>query len=219
MSRRRKPDAPAAATEEGAQAGAQSTAEMDWDFKQAQLAERDLEAEVTALAVREKRYSKGYVPFEGANRERFLAVLETSGSFQAAADAVGINVKTQYNARATDKAFAELCEEALERYRAALVAEIHRRAVVGVEEPVYQGGVLVGTKRVYSDRLLETLAKAKLPEFRDKVAVEHSGGVGVTVGVLVVSGDKPQSPEEWARNHALPPASQSRSDADADRDP
>lgn len=58
--------------------------------------------------------------------------------------------------------------------------EIRRRAIEGVEEPVFGslghqlGSGVVGSKRVYSDKLLEMMAKAHLPEYREKV--EPTGG-------------------------------------------
>jgi len=52
---------------------------------------------------------------------------------------------------------------------------LYERAVVGVEEPVFQNGQQVGTIRRYSDRLLGMLAKAYLPEFRDRRDVVADG--------------------------------------------
>lgn len=45
-----------------------------------------------------------------------------------------------------------------------LEQEAYRRAVEGVEEPVYQGGELVGTVRRYSDKLLEFLLRGRRPQ-------------------------------------------------------
>jgi hypothetical protein len=59
---------------------------------------------------------------------------------------------------------------------------MYERAIVGVEEPVFQGGVQVGTIRRYSDRLLGMLAKAYLPEFKDRRDVVDNGA-DVTVQV------------------------------------
>jgi hypothetical protein len=59
---------------------------------------------------------------------------------------------------------------------------MYERAIVGVEEPVFQGGVQVGTIRRYSDRLLGMLAKAYLPEFKDRRDVVDNGAE-VTVQV------------------------------------
>ena len=42
--------------------------------------------------------------------------------------------------------------------------EAHRRAVEGVDRPVYQGGVRVGEIKTYSDSLLTLLLKSRRPE-------------------------------------------------------
>jgi len=63
-----------------------------------------------------------------------------------------------------------------ERYIAAreevndkIEKEVYRRAIVGWEEPVYQGGKKVGTIHKYDSTLLIFLAKANMPEkYRDK---------------------------------------------------
>lgn len=44
---------------------------------------------------------------------------------------------------------------------------LRTRAVDGWDVPVYQKGMCVGYQRVYNHRLLEVLARARLPEFRD----------------------------------------------------
>lgn len=62
--------------------------------------------------------------------------------------------------------------------------EIRRRAIEGVEEPVFgslgqnMGSGEIGTRRVYSDRLLEMMAKAHLPEYQDSVRHEVTGPGG-----------------------------------------
>jgi hypothetical protein len=43
-------------------------------------------------------------------------------------------------------------------------AELVRRAIDGIDEPIYHQGVMVGEVRRYSDRLLEFLARTRLPE-------------------------------------------------------
>ncbi len=161
---------------------------LDAEFVQDEAERAALEqaASSTALVVRANRYKKGYVVLDEANRETFLAVLETAGSFQAAADAVGVDVKTAYNARKADAEFDAMCESARARYADSIRAEVRRRGVFGWVEPVFQGGTQVGLVRKYSDRLLELEAKRVDPAYRDKVALEHSGGIGITAGVLVV---------------------------------
>ena len=65
-----------------------------------------------------------------------------------------------------------------------LEAEARRRAAIGVDEPVFYKGKVVGHIRKYSDNLLMFLLKAHWPEkFRDNYGVEHSGPSGGPVKV------------------------------------
>lgn len=84
-------------------------------------------------------------------------------------------------------------QEAQEHYRDRLRQAIDQRAVVGVEEPVYYQGVMVGTTRKYSDKLLELAARAHCPEFKEKTV-----DVNVNSGVLVIAAPR-QSHEEWLK--------------------
>jgi len=67
--------------------------------------------------------------------------------------------------------------------------EIRRRAIEGAVEPVFgslgagMGSGEIGAKRVYSDRLLEMMAKAHLPEYRDTRHLEVTGANGGPVEV------------------------------------
>ena len=55
----------------------------------------------------------------------------------------------------------------------AFQEEAHRRAVQGIEKPVYQGGRLVGTVREYSDTLLIFLLKGLRPErYKERVYID-----------------------------------------------
>jgi len=60
----------------------------------------------------------------------------------------------------TPAAWDEAVAEGIDR----LEDEVHRRAVEGVDRPVYQGGVRVGEIKAYSDSLLTLLLKSRRPE-------------------------------------------------------
>ena len=79
-------------------------------------------------------------------------------------------------------------------------AELHRRAVTGWDEPVYQKGERVmdtdsdgkpvkASIRKFSDNLLLARARAVLPQYRDKklLDVVHSGSIAHTTGHLQIS--------------------------------
>ena len=104
-------------------------------------------------------------------RTAFLAAFAELGTITHAARAAGVERKSHYNWLKDPEyavAFADAQEESIE----ALESEARRRAVVGNEKPVYQGGELVGTIREYSDTLLIFLMKAARPAvYRDRVDV------------------------------------------------
>ena len=71
-----------------------------------------------------------------------------------------------------------LCVEAERIAADILQQEAHRRAVTGTNRPIYQGGKLVGYERQYSDKLMELLLKANLPDkFADRQKLDISGSV------------------------------------------
>ncbi|RKZ20174.1 hypothetical protein DRQ50_00010 [bacterium] len=77
-------------------------------------------------------------------------------------------------------------------YRENIEEEIKRRAMDGVDTPVFYKGELVATQKQYSDRLLELHAKRHIGAYRDKHTVDHN----VTGGVLVVPG-MAETSEDW----------------------
>lgn len=81
-----------------------------------------------------------------------------------------------------DKTVAERVQEAARVGNMGLVSAAIKRAVHGVDEDVYYKGISVGTKTNYSDSLLTTLLKAKVPEF----AKDAEGG-GTTVNVQIAN--------------------------------
>lgn len=115
----------------------------------------------------------------------FIEALRHSGNVSAAAELAGIDRTTAYKAR--DKSldtqaqtFAQEWNAALDVATDALELEARRRALTGVDEPVYYQGDVVGHIKKYSDTLLIFMLKAHRPEkFRENVAVEHSGQLTV----------------------------------------
>jgi hypothetical protein len=122
--------------------------------------------EITAPLVTPR---KGWVSLE--NRRdlwpKYMETLTRTGRLSAAATAVGTTRKTAFLLRQSSQEFSDLCDEALARYQSTLEAEAMRRAVHGVEVPIYHQGVQVGTQRKYSDRLLELALKTKVADYRE----------------------------------------------------
>ena len=116
-------------------------------------------------------------------RRRFLIAYAVHGTISASCKAAGISNSQYYHwkhaaegedAREEDKKFLEAFKEAEEVAFDSMEEEARRRAVDGVDEPVYQTGRLVGMKRVYSDTLLMFRMKAKRPQqYRDNAAPQQ----------------------------------------------
>ena len=107
----------------------------------------------------------------------FLKRLCETANVSAACRRAKISRVVAYEDRKEYPEFAAAWEEALEIATEALELEARRRAERGVLDPVYQGGVKVGTVRKYSDTLLIFLLKAHKPEkYADRR--QHSGPDG-----------------------------------------
>ncbi len=126
-----------------------------------------------------------YVRFTAERRATFFETLTLCGLVQRASDMCGVNRQWLYELRKNDDEFAADWTDALEQYGDTIDEEIHRRAVEGWEEPVYQGGDLVGVIRKYDSALLMAKARAVRPKlYRQNVKVEAD--VALHTGVLVV---------------------------------
>ena len=111
----------------------------------------------------------------------FLANLATTGDVSASCKASGLPRSTAYEWRDADPEFRAEWEKAQDQGTDALEDEAIRRGREGFEEPVFYQGVPVGTVRKYSDALLTFMLKGRRPEkFKDRVANELSGSVGLT---------------------------------------
>ncbi len=127
----------------------------------------------------------------------FLTELRARGSILAACAAAAVGRSTVYERRDTDGPFAADMAEALEIATDSLELEARRRAVDGVERPVFGSGgpgvgtVQVGVVREYSDSLMALLLKAHMPaRYRENVKVEHGGKIGVEHSASDLSDDE-----------------------------
>jgi len=99
-----------------------------------------------------------------------LSALSEGASLKAAAVAAGIRPATLTTWQAGDARFAAAIAIATEAGADALEDEALRRAVEGVDEPVFYRGERIGTARKYSDTLLMFLLKSRRPEIYGTVA-------------------------------------------------
>jgi hypothetical protein len=120
-------------------------------------------------------------------RRAFLAAYCEVGNVSEAAKIAGVNRLAHYDWLQRDERYAELFEQAHEIACDHLESEARRRAIEGVEEPVFYHGEVCGTIRRYSDTLLIFLLKGARPEkFRDNATIRHTGPAG---GAIQIEGD------------------------------
>jgi hypothetical protein len=98
-------------------------------------------------------------------QKRFITALADLGSVKAAAHAVNMSPDGAYMLRRHPEA-----DEFRQAWEAALALGVQRledvameRALFGVEVPVFHFGAVVGTRRVYNDRLLMFLLRNRAP--------------------------------------------------------
>ena len=120
----------------------------------------------------------------GKRKALFLRAVAGLGNVTAAAEHVGIDRTLHYHWVKVDEAYRAAFNAAMDMAGDRLEIAARRRAVDGVEEPVYQGGELVGRIRKFSDVLLIFLMKGANPEkYRENQRVEMSGPGGGPVAV------------------------------------
>jgi hypothetical protein len=90
-------------------------------------------------------------------KQLFLEALAHKASMTEAARNVGMSMTSVRNLRKREPDFARACEAALAAIRPSLMEAAYQRGVLGVDEPVFQGGKLVGVKKKYSDGMLRLL--------------------------------------------------------------
>lgn len=124
------------------------------------------------------------------NASRFLNALEETGNVTEAADKAGVGRNSVYLWRRDDDDFRKAWDSRIANYGDMLEAEAFRRAYHGIDKPVYQQGVMVGTIREYSDGLLARMLVRFKPEYSDKLAHTGADGEGPVQFVVTRAGTK-----------------------------
>ena len=98
-------------------------------------------------------------------QRRFIEALATTGCVTEAARAAQMSLEAAYTLRRRHQAqeFRRAWEEALDLACELLEDVAMTRAIEGVEQPVYHFGEIIGTRRVYNDRLLMFLLRNRRP--------------------------------------------------------
>lgn len=110
-----------------------------------------------------------------AAQEKFLKTFSETANVRAACKEAGIDRSQVYRWQEHDEIFGFKFRQASEEANDLIRAALWRRGLHGIERYVISQGKLVYgpdgkplTEREYSDNLLALLAKARMPEFRDK---------------------------------------------------
>lgn len=143
------------------------------------------------------------------NKLAFLKAFARDGIILTGCESTGVSRTSIYRWLETDDWFKKKFADAEEQAADVLEREAHRRAAIGVDEPVTfqgqptfipnpndpMGAPIMFTVKKYSDPLMQMLLKGRRPgKYGDKSKVEVSGQMAP---VLVVPGAL--SPDEWAK--------------------
>lgn len=137
----------------------------------------------------------GFHEVTDPKKRAYVVALAISGRHDDAAAAAGVCLKTGWNWRKEtgDAAFQDAIEVARVLAGDRMEAEVMRRAFDGIEEPVYQGGRMVGTVRKFSDLLAIFALKAAMPhKYRERV--EHVGKDGESLTFTLQIARPPPTP-------------------------
>lgn len=113
-------------------------------------------------------------------KRAFLESFRLCGNVTVASKVVGVERHTVYTWQEHDPAFVIAYQQAEIEATEVLEEEARRRAVDGVERPIYHAGKVVGHTREYSDVLLIFLLKARKPgTYREPRQGSAPPGLGV----------------------------------------
>jgi hypothetical protein len=119
------------------------------------------------------------------------AVIHLRGDLHKAARSLGLDLRGINALITRDESVRTRIATAQQIGWASLEGEAYRRAVEGVEVPIYQQGELVGHRTEYSDSLLSLMLKARVPGY--KPDTDHTSALTVNVAVM----PRASSYEEW----------------------
>lgn len=120
-------------------------------------------------------------------QEEFLEALRQIPNVSRACRLINISRPVMYEAKLANSSFAEEWEDALDQGIEAMEAEAMRRAVEGIDKPIFYQGDEVALLREYSDTLMIFLLKAHRPEkYQDRIKQEIGGEGGGPIPVQFV---------------------------------
>jgi AcrR family transcriptional regulator len=109
------------------------------------------------------------------------ALQKNGGNVSGALRESKLNRATAYRHFKEDGEFSEAWLEALEVSNDSLFTEARRRAVEGVDEPLFYNGKEIGSVRKYSDTLLIFLLKQSEAQKKWRNRIVQTGNIALTV--------------------------------------
>lgn len=126
----------------------------------------------------------------------FLKAYEETGNMTRASQIADMHDSSHYEWLEKYDWYHELFDEAHMKACRRLEEEARRRAVEGVEEPVFHKGEVCGVITKYSDTLLIFLMKGAMPEkYRERVESRIHADVTQKTRVLIHGRDNGRNPE------------------------
>jgi hypothetical protein len=121
-------------------------------------------------------------------RRLFIDALANSGNVSLACKHAVVSRCGVYKLKSRSKEFEREWKDAIDQAVSILEEEARRRALNGVDEPVFHGGKVCGVVRKYSDVLLIFLLKASRPKkYRERYDLSGTQTVDVSWTNLVKS--------------------------------
>ena len=149
--------------------------------------------------VKKRKANPHYQEIRTARRKAaFLKAFPEIGTLTGTAKTLGFAIRSHYLWMERDEEYAAAFQEAKLAAAERLELEATRRAVDGVDEPVWYKGEKVGHQKKYSDTLLIFLLKGAMPE-KYKERFEHStteDGMHVKVDLNLLSDKELKELEE-----------------------
>lgn len=124
-------------------------------------------------------------------KRAFLAAYAENGNVTQAAEIADVDRSLHYVWLHDDETYADAFKAAQGQAGDRLEQEARRRAIEGVEKPVFYKGEECGRVQEYSDTLLIFLMKGAMPDkYKERVAQEHSGHTSHDISVERMSDDE-----------------------------
>jgi len=121
-------------------------------------------------------------------KKKFLEGYALTGTVKGGAAFAKVNRCTVYKWLKNCPSFVADFESSKEDVTDDLEQEARRRAIEGIDKPIYHQGIRVDVIKEYSDVLLIFLLKGNKPEkYRDKTEITGAGGGPIETKIIVAT--------------------------------